>query len=202
MNRPKNRLQIELEKIENEKMLNAQRHQIEQQRINNNLELETAKIYHQAACGIIQNKMPSQYVTPLNIQQPQVYQTQYDNSFQSGLTNPIQYNEQDYNQSSDYNSQDKSFKTQNSQADEYVKIIYEHTKNTIEQMSAKVFLTPEEQHYYSELKDAIYFIEAGQTLQNPNKSFISKLDAAQKADSILRKYFPQIIAELNKLLLL
>lgn len=203
MNRPKNRLQIELEKIENEKMLNAQRHQIEQQRINNNLELETAKIYHQAACGIIQNKMPSQYVTPLNrayIQQPQVYQTQYDNSFQSGLTNPMQYNEQDYNQSSDYNSQDKSFKTQNSQVDEYVKIIYEHTKNTVEQMSAKVFLTPEEQHYYSELKDAIYFIEAGQTLQNPNKSFISKLDAAQKADSILKKHFPQIIVEFNQLL--
>ena len=205
MNRPKNRLQIELEKIENEKMLNAQRHQIEQQRIYNNLELETAKIYHQAACGIMQNKIPSQYVTPLNrtyIQQPQVYQTQYDNTFQSGLTSTEQYNEQDYNQHGDYNSQDKSFKTQNNQADEYVKIIYEHAKNTVEQLSAKVFLTSEEQHYYSELKDAIDFIEAGQTLQNPNKSFISKLDAAQKADSILRKYFPQIIAELNKLLLL
>lgn len=65
-----------------------------------------------------------------------------------------------------------------------------------------MFLTPEEQHYYSELKDAIDFIKAEQTLQNPNKSFISELDAAQKADSILRKYFPQIIAELNKLLLL
>ena len=141
--------------------------------------------------------MPSQYVAPLNrtyIQQPQVYQTQYDNSFQSGLTNSIQYNEQDYNQPSDYNSQDKSFKTQNSQADEYIKIIYEHAKNTIEQISARAFLTPEEHYYYSELKDAIDFIEAGQTLQNPNKSFISKLDAAQKADSILRKYFPQIIS--------
>ena len=95
MNRPKDRLQIELERIENEKRLNVQRHQIEKQRINNNLELETAKIYHQAACGIMQNKMPSQYVTPLNrtyIQQPQVYQTQYYNSFQRGLTNPIQYN--------------------------------------------------------------------------------------------------------------
>lgn len=80
MNRPINRLQIELEKIENEKRLNAQRHQIEQQRINNNMELETAKIYNQAVCGIMQNKMPNQYVTPLNrtyIQQPKVYQTQY-----------------------------------------------------------------------------------------------------------------------------
>ena len=37
MNRPEDRLQIELERIENEKRLNAQRHQIEQQRINNNL---------------------------------------------------------------------------------------------------------------------------------------------------------------------
>lgn len=197
MNRPKDRLQIELERIENEKRLNVQRHQIEKQRINNNLELETAKIYHQAACGIMQNKMSSQYVTPLNrtyIQQPQVYQTQYYNSFQRGLTNPIQYNEQDYNQPSDYNSQDKYFKTQNSQSDEYIKIIYEHAKNTVEQLSAKVFLTPKEQYYYSELKDAIDFIEAGQTLQNPNKSFISKLDAAQKVDSILKKHFPQIIA--------
>ena len=44
MNRPKDRLQIELERIENEKRLNVQRHQIEKQRINNNLELETAKI--------------------------------------------------------------------------------------------------------------------------------------------------------------
>ena len=43
MNSPKDRLQIEQERIENEKRLNAQRHQIEQQRINNNLELETAK---------------------------------------------------------------------------------------------------------------------------------------------------------------
>lgn len=197
MNRPINRLQIELEKIENEKRLNAQRHQIEQQRINNNMELETAKIYNQAVCGIMQNKMPNQYVTPLNrtyIQQPKVYQAQYYNSFQSVLTNPIQYDELDYNQSIDYNSQDKSFKTQNSQADEYIKIIYEHAKTAIEQMSAKVFLTLKEQYYYSELKDAMDFIEAGQTLRNPNKSFISKLDAAQKVDSILRKHFPQVIA--------
>lgn len=33
MNRPKDRLQIELEKIENEKMLNVQRYQIEQELI-------------------------------------------------------------------------------------------------------------------------------------------------------------------------
>ena len=191
MNRPKDRLQIEKERIENEKRLNAQRHQIEQQRINNNLELEEAKIYHQAACGIMQNKMPSQYVTPLNrtyIPQPQNYQTQYDNSFQSGLTSPVQHNEQDYNQQADYNSQDKSFKTQNSQADEYVKMIYEHAKNTVEQLSAKAYLTPEEHYYYSELKDVIDFIDVGQTLHNPNKSFVSKLDAVKKAADILNKH--------------
>ncbi|MBR1681301.1 hypothetical protein IJ707_05885 [bacterium] len=67
-------------------------------------------------------------------------------------------------------------------------MIYEHAKNAIEQMSAKVFLTPKEHYYYLELKDAIDFIEAGQTLQNPNKSFISKLDAANKAADILNKH--------------
>lgn len=60
-------------------------------------------------------------------------------------------------------------------------------------MSVKEFLTPEEQYYYSELKDAIDFIEAGQTLRDPNKSFISKIDAAQKVEVILRKHFPQIM---------
>ncbi|MBR1681302.1 hypothetical protein IJ707_05890 [bacterium] len=55
-------LQIELEKIENEKRLNFQRYQIEQQRINNNSELETVKIYHQAACGLMQNIIPNQCV--------------------------------------------------------------------------------------------------------------------------------------------
>ena len=55
-------LQIELEKIENEKRLNFQRYQIEQKRINNNLELETAKIYHQVACGFMQNIIPNQCV--------------------------------------------------------------------------------------------------------------------------------------------
>lgn len=184
-------LQIELEKIENEKRLNFQRYQIEQQRINNNLELEMAKIYHQATCGFMQNIIPNQCVMQKTtyIQQPQNYQTQYVNTFQGELPSPIQYNEQDYNQPSDYNSQDKSFKTQNSQADEYIKIIYEHAKNTVEQLSAKALLTPEEQHYYSELKDAMDFIEAGQTLRNPNKSYISKLGAAQKIEVILRKHF-------------
>ena len=191
MNRPKDRLQIELERIENEKRLNVQRHQIEQQRINNNLELKTAKIYHQSACGLMQNKMPSQRVAQdrTYIQQPQNYQTQYVNTHPDGLTNLVQYKEQNDYQHDDYNRQNKSFQTQNSQADEYIKMIYEHAKNTIEQLSAKAFLTPEEQHYYSELKDAIDFIEAGQTLQNPNKSYISKLDAAQKIEIILRKHF-------------
>ena len=184
-------LQIELEKIENKKRLSFQRYQIEQQRINNNLELETAKIYHQATCRFMQNIIPNQCVMQKRtyMQQPQNYQTQYVNAYPNGLTNPVQYKEQNYYQQSDYNSQNKSFKTHSSQVDEYIKMICEHAKNTIEQMSAKAFLTPEEQYYYSELKDAMDFIEAGQTLRNPNKSFISKLDAAQKADSILRKYF-------------
>ena len=190
MYRQRDSLQIELEKIENEKRLNFQRYQIEQQRINNNLELETAKIYHQVACGLMQNKMPSQRVAQdrTYIPQPQNYQTQYVNTYPDGLTNPVQYKEQNDYQHDDYNRQNKSFQTQNSQADEYVKMIYEHAKNTVEQLGAKAFLTPEEQYYYSELKDAIDFIEAGQTLQNPNKSFISKLDAAQKAADILNKH--------------
>ena len=183
-------LQIELEKIENEKRLNFQRYQIEQQRINNNLELETAKIYYQATCGFMQNIIPNQCVMQKRtyMQQPQNYQTQYVNAYPNGLTNPVQYKEQNYYQQSDYNSQNKSFKTHSSQVDEYIKMIYEHAKNTIEQLSAKSFLTPEEQYYYSELKDAMDFIEAGQTLQNPNKSFISKLDAAKKAADILNKH--------------
>ena len=84
---------------------------------------------------------------------------------------------------------------------DFIKLIYDHAKQALEQLSAKEFLMPEEQHCYSELKDAIDFIEAGHTLRNQNKSFISKVDAAQKVDSILRKYFPQIIAGLNQLLL-
>ena len=190
MYRQRDSLQIELEKIENEKRLNFQRYQIGQQRINNNLELETAKIYHQATCGFMQNIIPNQCVMQKRtyMQQPQNYQTQYVNAYPNGLTNPVQYKEQNYYQQSDYNSQNKSFKTNSSQVDEYIKMIYEHAKNTIEQMSAKAFLTPEEQYYYSELKDAMDFIEAGQTLQNPNKSFISKLDAAKKAADILNKH--------------
>jgi len=183
-------LQIELEKIENKKRLSFQRYQIEQQRINNNLELETAKIYHQATCRFMQNIIPNQCVMQKRtyMQQPQNYQTQYVNAYPNGLTNPVQYKEQNYYQQSDYNSQNKSFKTHSSQVDEYIKMIYEHAKNTIEQMSAKAFLTPEEQYYYSELKDAMDFIEAGQTLQNPNNSFVSKLDAAKKAADILNKH--------------
>ena len=183
-------LQIELEKNENQKRLSFQRYQIEQQRINNNLELETAKIYHQATCRFMQNIIPNQCVMQKRtyMQQPQNYQTQYVNAYPNGLTNPVQYKEQNYYQQSDYNSQNKSFKTHSSQVDEYIKMIYEHAKNTIEQMSAKAFLTPEEQYYYSELKDAMDFIEAGQTLQNPNNSFVSKLDAAKKAADILNKH--------------
>lgn len=183
-------LQIELEKNENKKRLSFQRYQIEQQRINNNLELETAKIYHQATCRFMQNIIPNQCVMQKRtyMQQPQNYQTQYVNAYPNGLTNPVQYKEQNYYQQSDYNSQNKSFKTHSSQVDEYIKMIYEHAKNTIEQMSAKAFLTPEEQYYYSELKDAMDFIEAGQTLQNPNNSFVSKLDAAKKAADILNKH--------------
>jgi hypothetical protein len=183
-------LQIELEKIENKKRLSFQRYQIEQQRINNNLELETAKIYHQATCRFMQNIIPNQCVMQKRtyMQQPQNYQTQYVNAYPNGLTNPVQYKEQNHYQQSDYNSQNKSFKTHSSQVDEYIKMIYEHAKNTIEQMSAKAFLTPEEQYYYSELKDAMDFIEAGQTLQNPNNSFVSKLDAAKKAADILNKH--------------
>ena len=183
-------LQIEIEKIENKKRLSFQRYQIEQQRINNNLELETVKIYHQTTCRFMQNIIPNQCVMQKRtyMQQPQNYQTQYVNAYPNGLTNPVQYKEQNYYQQSNYNSQNKSFKTHSSQVDEYIKMIYEHAKNTIEQMSAKVFLTPEEQYYYSELKDAMDFIEAGQTLQNPNKSFISKLDAAKKAADILNKH--------------
>lgn len=190
MYRQRDSLQIELEKIENEKRLNFQRYQIGQQRINNNLELETAKIYHQATCGFMQNIIPNQCVMQKRtyMQQPQNYQTQYVNAYPNGLTNPVQYKEQNYYQQSDYNSQNKSFKTHSSQVDEYIKMIYEHAKNTIEQMSAKAFLTPEEQYYYSELKDAMDFIEAGQTLQNPNNSFVSKLDAAKKAADILNKH--------------
>ncbi len=183
-------LQIELEKIENKKRLSFQRYQIEQQRINNNLELETAKIYHQATCRFMQNIIPNQCVMQKRtyMQQPQNYQTQYVNAYPNGLSNPVQYKEQNYYQQSDYNSQNKSFKTNSSQVDEYIKMIYEHAKNTIEQMSAKAFLTPEEQYYYSELKDAMDFIEARQTLQNPNNSFVSKLDAAKKAADILNKH--------------
>jgi len=183
-------LQIELEKIENKKRLSFQRYQIEQQRINNNLELEMAKIYHQATCRFMQNIIPNQCVMQKRTytQQPQNYQTQYVNAYPNGLSNPVQYKEQNYYQQSDYNSQNKSFKTHSSQVDEYIKMIYEHAKNTIEQMSAKAFLTPEEQYYYSELKDAMDFIEAGQTLQNPNNSFVSKLDAAKKAADILNKH--------------
>lgn len=190
MYRQRDSLQIELEKIENKKRLSFQRYQIGQQRINNNLELETAKIYHQATCGFMQNIIPNQCVMQKRtyMQQPQNYRTQYVNAYPNGLTNPVQYKEQNYYQQSDYNSQNKSFKTHSSQVDEYIKMIYEHAKNTIEQMSAKAFLTPEEQYYYSELKDAMDFIEAGQTLQNPNNSFVSKLDAAKKAADILNKH--------------
>ena len=138
----------------------------------------------------MQNIIPNQCVMQKRtyMQQPQNYQTQYVNAYPNGLTNPVQYKEQNYYQQSNYNSQNKSFKTHSSQVNEYIKMIYEHAKNTIEQMSAKAFLTPEEQYYYSELKDAMDFIEAGQTLQNPNKSFISKLDAAKKAADILNKH--------------
>lgn len=195
MYRQKDRLQIkkeriEKEKFENEQKLNVIRYQIEKQRINNNLELETAKIYHQVACGFMQNIIPNQCVMQkrMYMQQPQNYQTQYVNPFQNELTSSVQYNEQNDYQHDDYNSQNKSLQTQNSQVDEYIKMIYEHAKNTIEQMSAKAFLTPEEQYYYSELKDAMDFIEAGQTLQNPNNSFVSKLDAAKKAADILNKH--------------
>ena len=183
-------LQIELEKIENEKRLNFQRYQIEQQRINNNLELETAKIYYQATCGFMQNIIPNQCVMQKRtyMQQPQNYQTQYVNAYPNGLTNLVQYKEHNDYQDDDYDSQNKSFQTQNSQADEYVKMIYEHAKNTVEQLSAKEFLTPEEHYYYSELKDAVDFIDAGQTLRNPNNSFVSKLDAAKKAADILNKH--------------
>ena len=68
-------LQIELEKIENKKRLSFQRYQIEQQRINNNLELETAKIYHQATCRFMQNIIPNQCVMQKRtyMQQPQNY---------------------------------------------------------------------------------------------------------------------------------
>lgn len=176
--------------MKTKKRLSFQHYQIEQQRINNNLELETAKIYYQATCRFMQNIIPNQCVVQKRtyMQQPQNYQTQYVNAYPNGLTNPVQYKEQNYYQQSDYNSQNKSFKTHSSQVDEYIKMIYEHAKNTIEQMSAKAFLSPEEQYYYSELKDAMDFIEAGQTLQNPNNSFVSKLDAAKKAADILNKH--------------
>lgn len=58
MYRQRDNLQIELEKIENEKRLNSQRYQLEQQRINNGLRLKLEKINNQANYRYMQSTMP------------------------------------------------------------------------------------------------------------------------------------------------
>ena len=176
MYRQRDSLQIELEKIENEKRLNAQRHQIEQQRINNELRIKLESINNHVNYRYMQNTMPKTYI----LHRP--LQTQRSQKFQD-------WNIQAPNKSLNILShQHQQFNTNSDSPNDFIKLIYNHAKQALEQLSAKAFLTLEEQHYYSELKDAMDFIEAGQTLQNPNKSFISKLDAAQKADSILKKH--------------
>jgi len=182
-------LQIELEKIENEKRLNAERYQMEQKRIKENLKLELERINNQTNYRYVQNTLSQTYSTSssLPLLQPQIVQNRTpqipDMSF---------HNLPHQQRQNNINSDDMR---------DFIKLIYDHAKQALEQLSAKEFLTPEEQHCYSELKDAIDFMEAGHTLRNQNKSFISKVDAAQKVDSILRKYFPQIIVGLNQLLL-
>lgn len=186
MYRQRDSLQIELEKIENEKRLNAQRHQIEQQRINNELRIKLESINNQVNYRYMQNTNTQRYsmYRQLSMQKPQITLVSNTQIPDSSM-NHIFHQHQRMNINAD-------------NANDFIKLIYDHAKQALEQLSAKAFLTLEEQHYYSELKDAMDFIEAGQTLQNPNKSFISKLDAAQKADSILRKHFPQIMVSFDR----
>lgn len=183
-------LQIELEKIENEKRLNAERYQMEQKRIKENLKLELERINNQTNYRYVQNTTPQTYSThsSLPLLQPQIVQNKTPQIPDMSFHN-LPHQQCQNNISSDNMS-------------DFIKLIYDHAKQALEQLSVKEFLTPEEQHCYSELKDAIDFIEAGHTLRNQNKSFISKVDAVQKVYSILRKYFPQIIAELDKLFLI
>lgn len=159
-------LQIELEKIENEKKLNAERYQMEQKRIKENLKLELERINNQTNYRYVQNITPQTHSThnSLSLLQPQIVQNRTpqipDMSF---------HNLPHQQRQNNINSDDMS---------DFIKLIYDHAKQALEQLSTKEFLTPEEQHCYSELKDAIDFIEAGHTLRNQNKSFISKVDAA------------------------
>lgn len=177
MYRQKDQLQLEKERIENEKRLNAQRLQIEQQRINNELRLKLEEINNQVNYRCMQNTMPQTYPMhrSLPTQRSQIVQTLDIQTPGKSLNNQF-YQQQHINMNSD-------------DSKDFIKLIHDHAKQALEQLSAKAFLTPEEQYYYSEIKDAIDFIEAGQTLRNPNKSFISKLDAAQKIEVILRKHF-------------
>lgn len=176
MYRQRDNLQIELEKIENEKRLNAQRLQIEQQRINNDLRIKLESINNQVNYRYMQNTNTQRYsmYRPLLVQNPQIAQT--CNIKISGRSlNHVFRQRQQINMNLDIN--------------DYIKLIYDFAKQILKQLNVKVFLTPEEQYYYSELKDTIDFIEAGEALRNTNESFISKLHAAHTVDSILRKYF-------------
>lgn len=181
MYRQRDSLQIELEKIENEKRLNSQRYQMEQQRINNELIIKLEKINNQVNYRYMQNTIPQIYPMhrPLLTQRFQIFQDWSIQAPNKNL-NIMSHQQQQFNTNSDGSK-------------DFIKLIYDHAKQALKQLSVKAFLTPEEQYYYSELKDALDFIEAGQTLRNPNKSFISKLDAAQKIEVILRKHFPQIM---------
>ena len=177
MYRQRDSLQIEQERFENEKRINAQRLQIEQQRINNELRIKLESINNQVNYRYMQNTDTQKYSMhrPLPMQKPQITQA-WNSQIPDSSMNHMFHQNQRMNINSD-------------NSNHFIKLIYDHAKQALEQLSAKAFLTSEEQHYYSELKDAMDFIEAGQTLRNPNKSFLSNLDAAQKIEIILKKHF-------------
>ncbi len=83
---------------------------------------------------------------------------------------------------------------QNRQKDinELCKIIYEHIKQTVEELSTKTFLTQDEQEKLNYYKDALDIIHSTQTMQNPNEHILSKLNAILNLTEIVNKHFSRI----------
>ena len=111
-------------------------------------------------------------------------------NYQFPIQQPVQNNYTSFYQQPEI---EHKFKTQQQiqhDKNEYLKIMYDHAKQTIENLITKPFLSYDEQKMFDDCRDFVDMIDSRETIQDHSKPFIVKLDSVYKIARIMNKHCP------------
>ncbi len=122
--------------------------------------------------------------------QNNIFMNQPVHSFihQFPIQQPVQNNYTSFYQQPEAKHKFKNQQQIQHNKNECLKMMYNHAKQTIENLITKPFLSYDEQKILDDYKDFVDMIDSRETLQDYSKPFIVKLDSIYKLAKIMNKH--------------